>query len=384
MDALNSAVPVEPGSADGSLRSAAPAVVMTSARKAPHRAKQMALHGSLLDRAVHLFDVDGLSMEAVAREIGMSAPTVQNAVYAALCAKRGHRPAERDDNGYLTTVGRDRLRELLRKGMKHVDIQIRLAVSAGTVSNERRAYSADLKLRGKRPLPLPNHGEAYSGLRITNAQSKEVEAHLLTGLGSTKVSVLTGVSKTVCVRIRLKLVARLKRKGELLAGCDANGRRVKLVDQAARVPDADIERFRALLLDQVPVKRAALMANIGSSSAYRLRDVFRAELASRGEELPGIKKLGRVHGPVADARATWLPKGRKNYVLYREKMLETGGNAALARRLTVLAIAERDGDDPYLAEQFDRMKRGAGLVERFDYRRSDPSLTLGGVSAGML
>ncbi len=357
---------------------------MTAAQKGPHRGKQMALHGALLDRAVHLFDVDGLSMEAVAREIGMSAPTVQNAVYAALCTKRGHHPAERDGNGYLTAVGRDRLRELLRKGMKHVDIQIRLAVSAGTVSNERRAYNTDLKLRGKRPLPLPNHGEAYSGLRITNAQRKEVEAHLLTGLGSTKVSALTGVSKTVCVRIRLKLVARLKRKGQVLAGCDVNGRRIKLVDQAARVPDADIERFRALLLDQVPVKRAALMANIGSSSAYRLRDTFRAELEARGEELPGIRKLGRVHGPIADARATWLPKGRKNYVLYREKMAETGGNAALARKLTVLAIAERDGEDPYLAEQFDRMKRGAGLVARFDYRRADPAMTLGGVATGAL
>lgn len=387
MTALNSAAPVEPGSADGLLRAPAAycsAEASLGCKKRLHRGKQMALHGPLLDRAVHLFDVDGLSMEAVAREVDMSAPTVQNAVYAALCAKRGYSPAERDGNGYLTAVGRERLRELLREGMKHVDIQVRLAVSAGTVSNERRAYNADLKARGKRPLPLPNDGEAYSGLRLTNAQRKEVEAHLLAGLGSVKVSALTGVSKTVCVRIRLKLMVRLKRKGQLLAGCDASGRRVKLVDQGARVPDADRERFRSLLLDRVPVKRAALMANIGASSAYRLRDEFRDELASRGETLPGIKRLGRVNGPIADARATWLPKGRKNYVLYRAKIAETDGNATLARKLTVRAIADRDGEDPYLAEQIDRMKRGAGLVARFDYRRADPTMTLGGVATGAL
>ena len=357
---------------------------MTTPEKRPHRGKQLALHGPLLDRAVHLFDVDGLSMEAVAREIGMGAPTVQNAVYAALCVKRGYRPAERDGNGYLTTEGRDRLREMLRKGMKHVDIQLRLAVSASTVSNERRLYSADLKARGKRPLPLPNNGAAYSGLRITKDQRKAVEQHLLTGLGSVKVAALTGVSKTVCVRVRLKLVARLKRKGEVLAGCDRNGKRIKLVDQACRVPDADVARLKALILDRVPVKRAALMSNIGSCTAYRIRDELRDELTARGETLPGIKKLGRNHGPIADARASWIPAGRRNFVLYRAKLVEADGNAVLARKLTVRAIAERDGEDPFLAEQIDRMKRGAGLVERFDYRRSDPSMTLGGVSAGLL
>jgi hypothetical protein len=346
---------------------------MSGAVKRPHRGKQMALHGPLLERAVHLFDADGLSMEAVAREVGMGAPTVQNAVYAALCVKRGYRPAERDENGYLTTVGRDRLRELLRKGMKHVDIQLRLAISASSVSNERRIYNADLKARGKRPLPLPNNGAAYSGLRITSGQRKEVEQHLL-----------TGISKTVCVRIRLKLVAKLKRKGEVLTGCDRNGKRVKLIEQAARVPDADVERLKALILDRVPVKRAALMSNIGSCTAYRIRDQLREELAARGEVLPTCKKLGRIEGPRADARASWLPAGRRNFVLYRAKLIEADGNATLARKMTVQAIAERDGEDPYLAEQFDRMKRGASLVDRFDYRRSDPSVTLGGVSSGML
>ena len=355
-----------------------------STPRRPHNGKQMALHGHDLARAVDMYDVQGLSMEATARALGRLTPSVANAVFAALCIKRGHRPAERDGNGYLLPVGRERLREMLRKGMTHRDIQIRLAISASAVSQERAAYNLDLKVRGKRPLPPPGGGIAYCGARLTRDQKKAVEQHLLTGLGGTKVAALTGVSKTVVTRIRLKLVQRLRRKGELLAGCDAAGRRVNLVDQAARIPDASRAELRALILQGVPVKRAGVMTSIGACSAYRIRGELRAELEERGEQLPKIKKLGRRVGPVVDAQMAWLPSGRRNFVLYRAKLIEADGNALAARRLTVRAIAERDGKDVDLAMQIDAMRRGGVVGTAFKYRRADPSCTLGGIASGMI
>jgi hypothetical protein len=49
----------------------------------------------------------------------------------------------------------------------------------------------------------------------------------------------------------------------------------------------------------------------------------------------------------------------------------------------VRAIAERDGQDPALAEQVD-WRRVAAVVSRLDLRRPDPAYRRGGVAAGLL
>lgn len=347
------------------------------------RGKRMALHGAALERAVALYEA-GTSMEAVARAIGMACPTVQNAVMAALCVRRGYRPAERDANGYLAPAGLDRLREMLRKGMKGVDIQLRLGVSASTISNERRRYDADLKARGKRPLPRPGAGETYSGARISRDQVKEIEALLMTGLGSQQVSKRTGVSSTSVIRLRHRLVKRLARKGQALAGCDKSGKRVRLLNLVHAVPESAKAKLRALILDRVPISRAAVMANVGTCFAYQMRDAIRAELAAQGEMLPPPVKLGRTKAREADFRAAWLPKGRANIVLYRQILAACGGDETEARRRTIRAIAERDGENPALAEQFDRLRRGGTVEKRITLRRPDPSMTLGGNATGMI
>lgn len=347
------------------------------------RGRQLALHGEKLEQAVALYET-GESMEAVARAVGMPCPTVQNGVMAALCVRRGYRPAERDENGYLTPASLDRLREMLRKGLKGTEIQLRLAISASSISNERRRYNADLKARGKRQLPPPGGGAMYSGARLTREQIKTVEALLQTGLGSKLVSDRVGVSSTSVIRIRARLVKRLARKGEVLAGCDRHGKRVKLVEVAHAIPDSAKAKLRQLILDRVPVSRAAKLANIGASSAYRMRDEIRAEMAARGEALLAPVKLGRLRAREVDFRASWLPGGRKNYVLHRQMLAACDGDETEARRRTVRAIAERDGEDPAMAEQFDRLRRGGTVVPTFRARRADPAMTLGGVATGAL
>ncbi len=347
------------------------------------RGRQLGLHGEALTRAVELYE-SGQSMEATARAIGMPTPTVQNGVMAALCVRRGYRPAERDKNGYLTSAGVERLREMLRKGMKGVDIQLRLGVSASTISNERGRYNVDLKARGKRPLPRPGGGAMYSGARLSREQIKEVERLLHTGLGSQQVGRKTGISSTSVIRIRAALVKRLARKGEVLTGCDKRGKRVKLANLVHAVPEAAKAKLRQLIADRVPVSRAAVMTNIGSCYAYKVRDEMRAEYAARGEFLPAPIKLGRKLAKEADFRAAWLPGGRANKVLYRTILIACGGDEAEARRKTIRAIAERDGDDPTMAEQFDRLRRGATVTAKPIIRRTDPAMTLGGVATGAL
>lgn len=347
------------------------------------RGKQLALRGEMLNRAVDLYE-GGQSMEAVARAIGMPCATVQNGVMAALCVRRGYRPAERDDNGYLTPTGLDRLREMLRKGMKGVDIQLRLGVSGSTISNERRRYDADLRARGKRPLPRPGGGQMYCGARLSREQIKNIEGLLMTGLGSQQVSDRTGVSSTSVIRLRAKLVRRLARKGQALTGCDKKGKRLKLLNLVHAVPEACREKLRGLILDRIPVSRAAVMANVGTSYAYKVRDEIRAELAANGETLPPPIKLGRTKAREADFRAAWLPKGRANIVLHRQMLAACDGDEAEARRRTIRAIAERDGEDPAMAEQFDRLRRGATVERRIPMRRADPAMTLGGNATGMI
>src|SRR3546814_7572536 len=78
------------------------------------------------------------------------------------------------------------MRLMLRKGLKGVEIQLRLGVSAACVSEQRRKYRADLKARDKAPLPPPGNGEQYSGARYSKAKRRAVEDVLLQGFGSAR------------------------------------------------------------------------------------------------------------------------------------------------------------------------------------------------------
>src|SRR3546814_17712182 len=69
----------------------------------------------------------------------------------------------------------ERMRLMLRKGLKGVEIQLRLGVSAACVSEQRRKYRADLKARDKAPLPPPGNGEQYSGARYSKAKRRAVD-----------------------------------------------------------------------------------------------------------------------------------------------------------------------------------------------------------------
>ena len=109
--------------------------------------------------------------------------------------------------------------------MKGTEITLRLAVSAAAIAEQRRRYAAYLKTSGKNPLPPHGGGDRYSGAKLSTADKKRVEALLSEGLGASKIAERTGVSKTSVQRIRNKLVKRLKRSGQTLAGCDSNGRR---------------------------------------------------------------------------------------------------------------------------------------------------------------
>jgi len=347
-------------------------------------APEAKLQGDRLEEAIRLREQDGWSFARIGAHFGVCEASACNSVLIALCPRKGFRPAARDAHGHLTSESVERLRLMLRKGLKGVDIQLRLGLSAARVALERRRYAADLKARGKAPLPAPGNGEAYSGVRWSKAKIREVEALLMQGLGGPKIAEQLGVSKTHVQRVRERLIKRLRRKGQCLTGCDIDGRRLRVVGHAAAVPATDIERVRALILDGVPVARAALMANMGASKAYQIRDQLKTELERDGKALPVIKRLGRRLAKTADARATWLPKGRANIILYRRMLKETEGDAAEARRLTVRAIAERDGQDPSLAEQLDRVRRGASVTARFIPSKSLPAITLGGVSTGAL
>lgn len=342
------------------------------------------LAGAELEEAIRLREGEGWSFARIGAQLGVCEASAANAVLIALCARRGHTPAERDARGRLTPVGVERLRALLKKGLKAVDIQLRLGLSASRVALERQRYNADLKARGKALLPPPGGGAAYSGVRLGREVKRAVEELLRDGWGTAKVSERTGVSKTSVTRLRARLVKRLARKGETLAGCDAKGRRVTVKGVVAAVPPAAVATLRALLLDGVPVSRAALMVNVGGTTAYRVRDALEAELEADGRTLPVPRRLGRGKGAIERRRIAWLPVGRPNLILYRRLLIECGGDEAEARRRTVRAIAERDGQDPRLAEQFDRLRRGGVVTPKLDLRRPAPTMTLGGVATGAL
>lgn len=348
------------------------------------RAPKLKIEGSTLDRAVQLRE-QGLSYARIGAELGFCEMTVSNAVIIAMCHKQGFTPAQRNDKGHLTAEGLDRLRLLLRKGLKAVDIQLRLGVSAACVAEQRRRYAADLKARGKAPLPPAGAGEAYSGRKITSAQRREIEALFLQGLGAQKVSQRTGISNTQVGRIRNRLVKRLARKGQCLPGCDSKGRRHVQAESTRFILPEQVERFRALIMDGEPVNRAASAVGIGGSSAYRLRNRIAAELAEQGGVLPPTRNWRdrRELRAAADARS-WLPEGK--ILAFRKLAREIGVDAAKARIIDEAAAARRAKPVRPLTfeEQLERVRNGARIARVVIVKPAIADITLGGVATGML
>ena len=339
------------------------------------------LQGERLEAAIARREVDGWSFARIGAEFGVAESAACNAVLIALCPRKGFTPAPRDATGRLLPEGIERLRLMLRKGLKGVDIQLRLGVSSSCVAEQRRRYRADLKSRGKAALPPPGAGEAYSGVKLSLAQRRAVEALFMEGYGAKKIGERTSVSHTSIGRIRTRLIKRLKRKGECLPGCDIDGRRRQQKDHARSVPDATVQAFRKRLMNREPVRRAANAEGIGLVSAYKLRHAFAAELAAGGETLPppilpGRTSTGRYDG--------WLPADMR--ARHRQLVRETGTEAAKATILAEIAAkrkAERDRPKSF-EEQLEMVRNGARLVQRFTPRRTDPAGTLGGVATGMI
>jgi hypothetical protein len=324
----------------------------------PTDAPEPKLAGDDLEEAIRLREVEGWSFARIGAHFGVAEASACNAVLIALCPRKGYRPAERDEHGRLTAEGLERLRLALRKGLKGVDIQLRLGLSASCIAEQRRRYNRELKARGKAPLPPPGAGEMYSGVKLTRAKKAEVEALFMQGLGTLKVSQRSGVSKTSCTRIRNRLIRRLKRQGQTLPGCDERGVRRAQAESSRFVPAECKAAVRAMLLDRIPVRRAAMLAAVGSCSAYRIRDELAAEMAARGEELPKPILPGRRR--VAVASAHWPPAGASEIYAFRELLREMPFDAAKAewcRRKRVEREAEKARPRSF-EEQLERIRRG--------------------------
>jgi hypothetical protein len=307
------------------------------------------LAGEELEEAIRLREEQGWSFARIGARFGIAEASACNAVLIALCTRKGFTPAERDRRGCLTEAGRERLRYALKKGLKGVDIQLRLAVSASCVAEQRRRYNAELKERGKVLLPPPGGGQAYSGVKLTRAQRTAVEALFLQGLGTKKITERTGVSQTSVTRIRTRLVRRLRRKGETLPGCDEQGVRHVQAESSRFITEQQKAALRALLLDRVPVRRAAQLTAIGLCSAYRIRDAFAAELESRGEALPPPILPGKVkRAPDPD----WPPRSAKEIYAFRELLESMPLEAAKAHwRAERRAARKAVADQPKTFEQ---------------------------------
>lgn len=348
-----------------------------------HRPVRLGCYRQLADQALALRK-QGLSYSAIGRELGLCEATATNAVLHAECIAAGHRPIECDANGKITAEGIERIRLMLRKGLKHRDIQTWCGVAAATITRERRRYEAYLKANGKAPLPPPGGGERYSGVAITKEQRQQVEQLYLEGYGAAKVSARTGVSRTHCLRIRDKLIARLKRKGESLPGCDGDGRRRQMKDHGRSIPKANLDRLRELLLEGEPVARAARTAVVGGSTAYRVYHELRAELAARGEELPRKPWRGRHRQAIARLTSSKLPG--KRWGIDRYRMLVNGEGrtheqavaqvrAEWSEKLKALPFEER------IRLQLDN---GATVSAAMRNRVQDPERTLGGIATAAI
>jgi hypothetical protein len=290
---------------------------------------RLKLSGEDLETAIYLYEIERWGFGKIGKHFGVAETSASNAVLMALCLKRGHRPAERDSSGRLTAEGLERLRYALRIGMKGTEITLRLAISAAAIAEQRRRYNTELKSRGKAPLQPHGRGDRYSGAKISAEDRKAVEALLMQGFGAMKIEQRTRISKTTVQRIRTKLVKRLKAKGETLPGCDDRGRRHVQAESSRFIPEESRQLLRKLLLDRVPVARAAKIAAIGSCSAYRIRDEFAAQLNALGKSLPKPLLPGRSQRR-DDDDPHWPPSGPLEINRFRAMLRDAGFDEAKA------------------------------------------------------
>jgi hypothetical protein len=356
------------------------------------------LAGAELEEAVRLREQEGWSFARIGATFGVCEASATNAVLIALCTRRGFRPAERDDKGRLTEAAKERLRLMLRKGLKGVDIQIRLGVSAACVAEQRRRYAADLKARGKAPLPPPGAGERYSGAKVPASVKREIERLYLEGFGTAKITRRTGVSNTHCLRVRDRLIKRLARKGETLPGCDANGVRRVFKDHARHIPEDAIAELRRRLIGGDTVRGSARLLGIGLCSAYRIRDRLAAELEAKGEALPKAEWRGRARKHLPELAAI---EGTKNIFRFRQLCRSMPADQARAQLFAELeaekraaAEAERQRRDAEreartnrsFEEKLAAVARGEANIAAHvvPTNRRAPDRTLGGIASGML
>lgn len=341
-------------------------------------APKCVLDGDELEEAIRLREEDRWSFERIGAKFGCSESAACNAVMNMLCIRQGFTPAERDQFGRLTPRGLERLRWCLKKGLKGVEIQLRLGVTASCIAEQRRRYNRELKERGKAVLPPPGGGERYSGVKITKEQRLRAEGLFLEGFGTRKVSERSGISKTAATRIRSRLVRRLKRKGECLPGCDPDGKRHAMRDHLRHVPDELRVRCRQLILERVPVRRAALIAGIGECTAYAIRDELKIEL---GDAMPKPRLPGKVSPLRAEMlNAQAIPKKH----LWRFRALVRDHGEIEARRILRAEVAEMKKNRSF-DEQIEAVRSGeAKLADAFKPRRSGPDMTLGGIATGQI
>jgi len=348
-------------------------------------APEAKLQGDRLEAAIRMREVDGWSFARIGATLGVCEASACNSVLIAMCPRKGFTPAQRDEHGHLTVAGLDRLRLMLRKGMKGVDIQLQLGVSAACVAEQRRRYRADLKARGMRPLPPPGGGQRYSGVLLSRDEKREVERLLLEGFGAKKVTQQSGVSNTSVGRIRNRLIKRLARKGECLPGCDKAGRRIGAPKASDHfVPDVLRVALKERLMAREPVSRAARSLGISGSTAYDIRDELVAELAGRGEQLQPRLRLTRHATRIEEAKAAWLPAA--SIARFRLLAIEHGidqGKAILMREMAEARAIERARPKTF-EDQLAAVRAGAGLVRVIPMRRPDPTMTLGGIASAAI
>lgn len=340
-------------------------------------APKPALSGDDLEQAIILREQQNWSFARIGAKFGVGEMAASNAILIALCPRKGYRPAERDCTGRLTEHGVERIRFALRKGLKACDIQFRLGVSASCVADQRRKYNADLKARGKAALPPPGGGEKYSGVKVPREARQQVEAMFLEGLGAAKISARTGVSKTTCTRIRGRLVRRLRRNGEALPGCDQRGVRHVQKESSRFIPPELGSALRQLIMEGVPVARAARMLAIGTCSAYRIRDELKAELAAKALQIPSPVRPGRVRAG-AFAQQHWPPVGARQIYAFRELLRDMSFDQAKAewRRRQREIQLERAKLPASFEERLLLVRQGKmGIVRAIERRHLEPAFT---------
>lgn len=326
------------------------------------------LQGDVLEEAIRLREEEGWAFARIAAKFGICEASASNSVLIALCPRKGYRPAERLANGRLTAEGLARLRYALKRGLKAVDIQLRLGLSASRIALERRRYNAELKANGKALLPPPGNGEEYSGVKVPASKRREVEQLLLEGLGAPKIVDRLGTSKTTVQRIRARLVKRLARKGEALPGCDMSGHRHTILESARYVPDESRALVRKLVLERLPVFHAADCAAVGKCTAYRIRDELREELRARGEVLPppdrSLWRRGR-----GQEDPYWPPIGTEAIYAFRQLLGTRSFDEAKAewRRRECAKAADSNGWSTDFQRRLDRVASGQIGIERSSF-----------------